>query len=83
MISALTFAYIACFQLAAVPALIRVSRRKSSADLSVWREWLTLVGVAIQFSVFWRSGASWHVWISPLTSGLSLLVLLGAIYRHR
>lgn len=83
MIRALMWVYLACFTFAAAPGIVRVIRRGSSADLSVWREWLVLTGIVLQFVVFWQSGASWRVWISPVTSGLSLLILLGVVYRHR
>lgn len=83
MTLALTIAYVACFQCAAIPAIVRCSRRKSSRDLSVWREWIVLVGVTIQFAVFWSTGASWYVLVSPIASALSLLVLLAVVYRHR
>ena len=83
MIDALTIAYVACFQACAIPALARVVRRGSSHDLSVWREWLLLAGVAVQFVVMTLTGASWYVKVSPIASGLSVAVLLGAIYWFR
>jgi hypothetical protein len=84
MIAAATVLYLACFQAAAVPALVRVIRRKSSADLSLWREWLLLCGVCVQFGVMWASGVrSWAVLASPIVSACSLLTLLIVVYRHR
>lgn len=84
MIAALTVIYIGCFQLAALPAIRRVMRRRSSADLSVWREWLVLAGVAIQFYVMLETGVhSWAVLASPIASACSVGGLLAAIYWHR
>jgi hypothetical protein len=83
-VTALTVFYLACFQAAAVPSLVRIVRRRSSADLSVWREWLILAGVVAQFVVMRASGVeSWHVLASPVASGCGLVALLVAIYRYR
>ena len=82
-IAVLTIAYLALFNLAAIPSIVRIVQRQSSHDLSVWREWLVLVGVGIQFVAFWLAGASWTVLISPIASGLSLSVLLVTVYRFR
>lgn len=83
MIPILTALYLACFQLAAVPAVVRVWRLKSSRDLSVWREWIVLTGVVLQAIVMVQTGASVYVLVSPLFSALSLTVVLATIYRHR
>lgn len=83
MITALTVGYLLCFQLCAWPAIIRIYRRGSSADLSVWREALLIAGVTLQFVVMWHTGASWHVLISPICSGLNVLVLTAVIVRYR
>ena len=83
MTTALTVAYLLCFQLCAIPSIVRVVRRRSSTDLSVWREWLLLIGVACQFLVMWLTGADWRVQVSPLLSGVSVGVLLIIIYRFR
>lgn len=83
MITALTVLYVLLFQAAAWPSIVRCYRRKSSRDLSVWREWLVLAGVGVQFVVFWQTGASWYVLVSPIASAVSLLVLLAVVYRHR
>lgn len=83
MIALLTVLYIGCFQIAVVPAVARVYRLKSSRDLSVWREWIVLMGVVIQFTVMYLTDASWFVLASPIASALSLLAVLHAIYRHR
>lgn len=75
--------YLTCFQCCALPAVLRIRRRQSSQDLSVWREWLLLVGVAVQLSVMLQSQAPWQVWLSPVLSFLSLSILLGHIYWYR
>lgn len=79
----LTIAYIACFQGCAIPSWLRIMRRKSSADLSVWREWLLIVGASLQFAVMTLTHASWLVRVSPLASISSIGLLLIVIYRHR
>lgn len=83
MIAALTVLYLACFQCAALPTVIRVCRRKSSADLSVWREWLILAGVIGQLAVMLLTHAHPAVWISPILSGLGVSAVIVAIQRHR
>ena len=85
MIGTLSLIYLLAFQLCAVPAIIRVVRRQSSGDLSLWREAFLLIGVSAQFAVMTLTGASWWVRISPLASGLNVALLLGAIcwYRRR
>jgi hypothetical protein len=82
-VTLLTLVYIACFQLCALPSLVRIRRRQSSADLSVWREWLLIVGVCAQFAVMLSAGVPWQVWISPVLSLVSVSVLLGHIYWFR
>ena len=79
----LTLLYLACFAACGWPSVVRVIRRGSSADLSVWREWLLLCGVCAQFAVMRLDGATWHVWLSPINSFLSVGILLVAIYRYR
>jgi len=83
MIELLTVVYLGCFQAAAVPSIVRIWRRQSSADLSVWREWLVLTGIAVQLVVFWSLDAHWLVLISPIASAVSLGTLLSVIYWHR
>lgn len=79
----LALIYLACFQLCAIPAIARIRRRGRSADLSVWREWLLLAGVVVQFAVMREAGVPWQVWISPALSFVSVSVLLGHIYWYR
>jgi hypothetical protein len=81
--AALTAFYLLCFQLAAVPAILKVAKLQSSRELSVWREWLLLTGVAVQFVVMLITGASWFVLASPVVSAVSLSTLLAVVYRHR
>jgi hypothetical protein len=83
MIAALTVAYLACFWAAALPAIARIYRRKSSADCSVWREWFVLAGICLQLIVFVSESATWPVLISPIASGISLSTLLAVVYRFR
>ncbi len=83
MIPVLTIAYLACFQACGWFAIARILKRQSSADLSVWREWLLLAGVAIQVVVFASENATWPVLISPIASGISLSTLLAVVYKFR
>jgi hypothetical protein len=83
MTDLLTIVYLACFQACAWPSIVRVCRRRSSADLSIWRELLIICGVSCQFAVMMLTGASWRVWLSPLFSGASVIVMLVTIYRFR
>lgn len=83
MTEALTVLYLACFQAAAWPSVVRILRRRSSADLSVWREVIILVGVTAQFQVMMSSGVPWHVWVSPIFSAANVGLLLGVIWRYR
>jgi hypothetical protein len=84
MLTFATFSYLVCFAGAAFPAIVRLYRRKSSADCSCWRELLILTGVCIQFGVFVAVGVrDWQVLISPVMSFLSVSMLLGMIWRYR
>lgn len=75
--------YLACFQACAWPGILRIRRRRSSSDLSVWREWILLAGVAVQLGVMLHDGASWRIWLSPVMSLTSVSILLWHIYRYR
>lgn len=79
----LAVAYLACFQGCAWPGIIRIRRRRSSEDLSVWREWLLVLGVLLQLGVMAHDGATWRIWISPVMSLTSVSVLLWHVYRYR
>ncbi len=79
----LAVAYLLCFQLCAAPAMVRIVRRQSSADLSVWREWLLIVGCSIQLVVMFRTHAAWQVKVSPIATILSVSALLYVIRKYR
>lgn len=78
-----TLIYLAAFQGCAWPGIVRMVRRGSSADLSIWREVLLLIGVSAQFTVMRLTGARWQVFVSPLCSGVSVLVMLSVILWFR
>ena len=75
--------YLTCFQLCAIPAIVRIWRRKSSADLSIYREILLLVGASTQFVLMLRTGAAWQVAVSPVATIINVAVLLAVIARYR
>jgi hypothetical protein len=83
MTNLLTAIYMACFAACGWPAIFRMVRRQSSGDLSVWREWLLLVGVCAQFVVMLQTGARWQVLISPVNTFVSVSTALAVIYRYR
>lgn len=84
MTTALTVAYLILFQICAWPQIRRLVKRKSSQDMSVWREVLLLLGISIQFSVFLLAGVrDWRVLVSPIASGSSIAILLLLVYRYR
>lgn len=83
LINATAVLYLACFTACAVPGILRIRRRRSSADLSVWREWLLVAGVLMQLGVMLHDGATWRIWISPVMSLTSVSVLLWHVYRYR
>ena len=82
---ALTVAYLTAFAGCAVPGIVRLRRRKQSQDLSVWREWMLIGGIACQLGVMLLTGADWRVRIGPVLSATSIGVLLGHVcwYRRR
>lgn len=85
MTTLLTAIYIFCFQACAIPAAVRVIRRGSSGDLSLWREGLLIGGASTQLLVMFRTGAAWQVWISPVATliNVALLALIIWWYRQR
>lgn len=83
MTNLLTVAYLTCFAACTWPGIIRVWRRRSSADLSIWREWLILLGVVLQYGVMHATGAAWQVAVSPILSGVGVLVMLVSIWWWR
>jgi hypothetical protein len=83
MITALVLFQIACFQACAVPAIVRIYRRRSSADLSVWREALIICGASAQLGVMFATGAAWQVVLSPILSIANIGALLVVILWFR
>jgi hypothetical protein len=83
VITFLTVCYVACFQACAIPAAVRIVRRGSSRDLSMWREVLILSGASLQLTVMLLTGARWQVWISPVASLVNVAVLLAVIWKFR
>ncbi len=83
MIGALTLFYLITFWVCGIPSVVRIRRRKTSADLSYWRELLLLAGVTGQFAVMLLTGAVWQVYISPLVTAASVGILLWHIWKYR
>lgn len=83
MIAVLTVCYIACFTASAIPGILRVIRRRSSADLSLWHLGLVFVGVCLQLAVFLHEGATGYVVASPIASGVSVGTLIAVTLRFR
>lgn len=83
LVTALTFVYLACYQACSIPAIVRMVRRKSSEDLSIWRELLTLLGLVVQTAVIVLVKAPWQVWISPVLSIVAGVVIVAVIVRYR
>ena len=79
----LAIAYLVCFQACAWPGIIRIRRRQSSADLSLWREWLVVAGASLQLAVMFHDAATWRIWVSPVMTLVSVGVLLWHVYRYR
>lgn len=83
LLTGLMVVQIACFQLCAVPTVLRMIRRQSSADLSIWREVLITMGACCQWLLMWLTGADWRVMMSPLASLVSVLLVGALILRYR
>lgn len=83
MTTALLVVQIACFQLCAIPAVLRIVQRGSSADLSIWREVLLIGGASAQLGVMVLTGAAWQVWLSPVATLINVVILLAVIWRYR
>lgn len=83
MIGLFTLCQIICFQLCAVPGMVRIYRRKSSQDLSIWREILILVGVSFQIGAYLAAGVPWTIFAGPITSAVSVGAMLGIILYYR
>lgn len=83
LLTGLMVIQIVCFQLCAVPSIVRMMRRHSSEDLSIWREVLIALGCLCQLALMGLTGADWRVLVSPLASLASVLVMGGVILGYR
>ena len=83
MTTFLTVVYVAAFQCCAIPAIVRIVRRGSSADLSFWREGLIMLGASTQLIVMILTGANWRVVISPVATLINLAVLTAVMWKYR
>ena len=63
--------------------MVRVIRRGSSQDLSIWREVLLILGASTQLVVMVRTGADWRVWVSPVATLINVSILLCVILWFR
>lgn len=79
----LTVLQVFCFQIAAIPGVVRIVRRQRSADLSMWREILLLVGVGFQVGAFFVAAAAWPLYLSPVTTAIGASALLWVIRKYR
>lgn len=82
-VTLLTLVQIACYQCCAIPSVVRIVRRKSSGDLSVWREALIITGATFQLGATHLAGAPWQLFMSPITSMASVSLMLGVILYYR
>lgn len=83
MIIIFTLLQILCYQLCAVPGIYRIIKRRSSEDLSIWREILILSGASFQLMVFLLANAPPILYASPVTSIISVSIMLAVILGHR
>lgn len=83
MTTFLTAVYLIAFQACAIPAVLKLRRLRASDQLSIWREVFLLIGVTAQFLVMVRTGASLEVLVSPILSGVNVLILAGHIVWYR
>jgi hypothetical protein len=83
LISLFTLIQVACFQGCAIPGIVRMARRKSSHDLSMWREILILVGASFQLGAMFLAGVKWQIYASPITSIVSIGTFLCVILYYR
>lgn len=79
----LALLYVALFQCAAIPQIIRIIKRRSSGDCSLWREGFVLAGVLVQLAVFLKANVGPEVLISPIASGVSIGTLICVTLRFR
>lgn len=78
-----TILQITCFQLCGLPSIVRMVRRKSSGDLSIWREVLLLCGIVCQLTAMALAKVHWLIVLSPIASFLSIATVLGLILWYR
>lgn len=83
VVDVLTVVYLAAFQLCGLWAILRVRRRRSSQDLSLWREGFIVVGVVAQAAVMVLTDADWRVVLSPVTTLAVTSILIGVILWYR
>jgi hypothetical protein len=79
----LTAVQIFCYQACAVPGIMRIVKRKSSEDLSIWREILILIGASFQMGAMYLTNTNPLIFASPITSMLSVGMMLGVILYYR
>ena len=82
-IDVFTLFYLACFQACAWPQVIRIIRRGTAGDLSLWREALIVAGCLGQIYVMVHTGADWHVFVGPFGTLVSLGILTGVVLKYR
>jgi len=78
-----TVGYVACFQACGWPAVIRIWRRGSSADLSIWREALVISGCLCQLVVMWETNADWRIFMGPFGTLFSVIILTVTVLKFR
>lgn len=83
MVTLLTIVQVLCYQGAALPGIYRIIKRKSSEDCSSWREFLVITGACFQLAAMYLADTAWQIYMSPLTSILSVSLMLGVIIHYR
>jgi len=78
-----TIIQIACYQLCALPSIVRIVKRKSSGDLSIWREVLILCGAGFQMTAMALAHVKPIIFASPITSVVSVTTVLIIILKYR
>ena len=75
--------YLACFQAAAIPGVLKIYQKRSSATSSIGRELLIIAGAAAQLTVMIHQGSHWQVALSPVMTLIGVSVLAYMILRYR
>ncbi len=83
LVTLLTTIQILCYQACAWPGIARIIKRKSSSDLSIWREVLILTGASFQIAATYHAHAPWQLFMSPVSSMMSVGTMLGIILYYR